>query len=75
MGYDTCVCSHKFININLQNLSKKMFKSDEVGYIIKEGYDLGDFGPNEENEFEPDPAEEHLIDNNDLDPEEKKNKI
>jgi len=52
-----------------------MFKSDEVGYIIKEGYDLGDFGPNEENEFEPDPAEEHLIDNNDLDPEEKKNKI
>jgi hypothetical protein len=50
-----------------------MFKSDEVGYIIKEGYDLGDFGPNEENEFEPDPAEEHLID--DLDPEEKKNKI
>ena len=37
LGYDTCVASHKFININLFNLSKKMFKSHEVGFQVKEG--------------------------------------
>ena len=52
-----------------------MFKSHEVGFVVKEGYDLGNNDPNEDEEAEPDPAEDHCINSNDLDPEEKKNKI
>ena len=52
-----------------------MFKSHEVGFQVKEGYDLGNNDPNDEEEVEPDPAEEHFVNSHDLDPEEKKNKI
>ena len=52
-----------------------MFKSHEVGFVVKEGYDLGNNDPNDDEEAEPDPTEDHCINSHDLDPEEKKNKI
>ena len=86
MGQDTCKCSHKFVTINLMNLAKKSIKkSDEVNFIIKNGYkdktgeglpnfdsDLEENNPDNQYDFESD---EEKNTNSKEDKEEEKNRL
>ena len=37
MGYDSSMCSHKFIKINLQKNITAIYNPEEIGFASKEG--------------------------------------
>ena len=60
MGYDSCVCNHNFVTIDLINKTKEMLNQNQVDQRVRNGYyDKENVPEFPDDDIEPDPNGKH----------------
>ena len=62
MGFDSCVCSHNFVTIDLINKTKEILNHDQVDWKVRNRYyDKENVPEFPDDDIEPDPDGKHEV--------------